>query len=261
MRTVQEGRIQVVGRDISRLCADELVEVRREIGFILQMHNLFDALSAYENVKMAAQLSDAPASEIRRRSTGILERLGLGRRMNYKPRHLSAGERQRVAIGRALVSRPRLILADEPTAALDRDSTMNVVELLKETTATDGTAVLMVTHDQRVIDVADRLVRMVDGRIMSDVMLHDATIWSPTGRRIASRGRNCHQSGFASMSREERHRSRELLAKAQRLRAMLEQVTTECDAEIVRARDLIEGAQALRGNPLLSGVDQTARLN
>jgi putative ABC transport system ATP-binding protein len=82
--------------------------------------------------------------------------------MNYKPRHLSAGERQRVAIGRALVNRPRLIVADEPTAALDRG-------LLKETTVTDGTAVLMVTHDQRIIDAADRLVQMVDGRITSDV--------------------------------------------------------------------------------------------
>jgi putative ABC transport system ATP-binding protein len=174
LRAVQEGRIRVVGRDLSHLGAGELVEVRREIGFIFQMHNLFDVLSAYENVKMAAQLGDAPAAEIRRRSTGILQRLGLGHRINYRPEHLSAGERQRVAIGRALVNRPRLILADEPTAALDRDSTMNVVELLKETTVTDSTAVLMVTHDQCIIDAADRLVHMVDGRIVSDVMLHDA---------------------------------------------------------------------------------------
>jgi putative ABC transport system ATP-binding protein len=173
LRTVQEGRVQVFGRDFSRLGAGELVELRRGIGFILQMHNLFDALSAYENVKMAAQLSDAPAAEIRRRSIGILERLGLVHRMNDKPRELSGGERQRVAIGRALVNRPRLILADEPTAALDRDSTTDVVELLKETMVTDSTAVLMVTHDQRIIDAADRLVHMVDGRIMADVMLQD----------------------------------------------------------------------------------------
>jgi putative ABC transport system ATP-binding protein len=174
LRTAHEGRIEVLGRDLSRLGGGELVEVRRDIGFIFQMHNLFDALSAYENVKMAVQLGDSPAAEMRRRGTGILERLGLGHRVDYKPRFLSGGERQRVAIGRALVNHPRLILADEPTAALDKDSTMNVISLLKQTTVEHGSAVMMVTHDHRIIDSADRLVHMVDGRIMSDVVLHDA---------------------------------------------------------------------------------------
>jgi putative ABC transport system ATP-binding protein len=111
---------------------------------------------------------------MRRRGTGILERLGLGHRIDYKPRFLSGGERQRVAIGRALVNHPRLVLADEPTAALDKDSTVNVINLLKQTTIEHGSAVMMVTHDHRIIDCADRLVHMVDGRIMSDVVLHDA---------------------------------------------------------------------------------------
>ena len=174
LRSVHEGRIEVLGRDLSRLGGGELVELRRDIGFIFQMHNLFDALSAYENVKMAAQLGDTPPAEMRRRGTGILERLGLGHRIDYKPRFLSGGERQRVAIGRALVNHPRLVLADEPTAALDKDSTMNVIGLLKQTTVEHGSAVMMVTHDHRIIDSADRLVHMVDGRIMSDVVLHDA---------------------------------------------------------------------------------------
>jgi putative ABC transport system ATP-binding protein len=174
LRSVHEGRVKVLGRDLSRLGAGDLVQVRRDIGFIFQMHNLFEALSAYENVKMAAQLGDAPTTELWRRGTGILQRLGLGHRIGYKPRFLSGGERQRVAVGRALVNRPRLILADEPTAALDRDATMNVIKLLKQTTVEDGAAVLMVTHDHRIIDSADRLVHMVDGRIMSDVVLHDA---------------------------------------------------------------------------------------
>jgi putative ABC transport system ATP-binding protein len=174
LRSVQEGRVEVLGRDLSRLGAGDLVEVRRDIGFIFQMHNLFDALSAYENVKMAAQLGDAPAGEVWRRGIGILQRLGLGDRVGYKPRFLSGGERQRVAIGRALVNHPRLILADEPTAALDRDATMNVIRLLKQTTIMHGAAVMMVTHDHRIIESADRLVHMVDGRIMSDVLLHDA---------------------------------------------------------------------------------------
>ncbi len=121
LRSVQEGRIEVLGRDLSHLAPHDLVAVRRGIGFVFQMHNLFDALTAYENVKMAMQLGHEPPSEMRRRGIGILERLGLGHRIDYKPRFLSGGERQRVAIARALVNRPRLILADEPTAALDRD--------------------------------------------------------------------------------------------------------------------------------------------
>ncbi len=174
LRSAQEGRIDVLGRDLSQLGGSELVEVRRDIGFIFQMHNLFDALSAYENVKMAAQLADGALGETRQRCAGILERLGLGHRIDHKPRFLSGGERQRVAIGRALVNHPRLILADEPTAALDKDSTMNVIHLLKQTTIDYGAAVMMVTHDHRIIDSADRLVHMVDGRIVSDVVLHDA---------------------------------------------------------------------------------------
>ena len=174
LRSVQEGRIAVLGRDLSRLGGSGLVDVRRDIGFIFQMHNLFDALSAYENVKMSAQLGGAQSGVVRQRCTDILERLGLGHRIDHKPRFLSGGERQRVAIGRALVNHPRLILADEPTAALDKDSTMNVINLLKQTTVEYGAAVMMVTHDHRIIDSADRLVHMVDGHIMSDVVLHDA---------------------------------------------------------------------------------------
>ncbi len=164
LRSVHEGRIEVLGRDLSELGGGDLVEVRRDIGFIFQMHNLFDALSAYENVKMAAQLGASSPSEMRQRCSGILERLGLGHRIDHKPRFLSGGERQRVAIGRALVNHPRLVLADEPTAALDKDSTMNVINLLKQQTVEHGAAVMMVTHDHRIIDSADRLVHMVDGQ-------------------------------------------------------------------------------------------------
>jgi putative ABC transport system ATP-binding protein len=174
LRSVQAGRVDVLGRNLSRLPPHGLVEVRRNIGFIFQMHNLFDALSAYENVKMAMQLGQAPPESMRRRGTEILERLGLGDRVDYKPRLLSGGERQRVAIARALVNDPRLVLADEPTAALDRDSTRKVIELLKAMTVEHNTAVIMVTHDYRIIEAADRLVHMVDGRIVSDVVLHDA---------------------------------------------------------------------------------------
>lgn len=173
LRSLQHGEIAVLGRDLARLGRREQAVVRRRIGFIFQTHNLFDALSAYENVKMAMQLAPLPPDEMRRRGVALLERLGLGHRTDHKPRALSTGESQRVAIARALVNRPRLILADEPTAALDRVSTLKVLDLFRETATADGTAILMVTHDPRVIERAHRLIQLVDGRIASDVILHD----------------------------------------------------------------------------------------
>jgi putative ABC transport system ATP-binding protein len=174
LRSLQHGEIEVLGRGVAGLSKAELVETRRNIGFIFQMHNLFDSLSAYENVKMAMQLGGCPAEAMRARGTAILARLGLAHRVDYVPKALSGGQRQRVAIARALVNRPRLILADEPTAALDKDSSRTVVDLLKELAAEDGSSIIMVTHDSRILDVADRIVNMVDGRIVSDVVLHDA---------------------------------------------------------------------------------------
>jgi putative ABC transport system ATP-binding protein len=175
LRSLQEGRIEVLGRDLAGLGAGELVRVRRDLGFIFQMHNLFESLTAYENVKMAVQLNGAGSTaDMRERAVGMLQRLGLGHRIDHKPHSLSGGQRQRVAIARALASRPKLVLADEPTAALDKDATHNVVSLFKEMTVEHNTAILMVTHDHRIIELADRLVHMVDGRIVSDIVLNDA---------------------------------------------------------------------------------------
>jgi putative ABC transport system ATP-binding protein len=175
LRSLQEGSVEVLGHDLARLRPNALVRVRRNIGFIFQMHNLFESLTAYENVKMAMQLNGHDSvSEMRERGVHMLERLGLGARINYKPHSLSGGQRQRVAIARALANHPRLVLADEPTAALDPDSTRNVVRLFKEMTEEYGTAIVMVTHDHRIIELADRLVHMVDGRIVSDIQLNDA---------------------------------------------------------------------------------------
>jgi putative ABC transport system ATP-binding protein len=176
LRSVQSGRIEVLGHDLSGLQTSELVAIRRNIGFIFQLHNLFDSLSALENVKMAMQLGGCPPAEMRRRGSEILERLGLGDRIDYKPRALSGGQRQRVAVARALVNRPKLILADEPTAALDKDSGRMVVNLLKELTTQEGCTVMMVTHDNRILELADRVVSMVDGTIKSDVVLRDAVM-------------------------------------------------------------------------------------
>jgi len=174
LRTLQQGRLELLGQDVTQLSAGELVLVRRQIGFIFQMHNLFDSLSAIENVRMALQLGPFPPAEIHGRAQEILEQLGLGHRVDYKPRSLSGGQRQRVAIARALANYHQLVLADEPTAALDMHATRNVVSRLKDMTVDAGTAILMVTHDHRIIELADRLVHMVDGRIVSDVVLSDA---------------------------------------------------------------------------------------
>ena len=176
LRKVQQGEVAVLGRPLSKLEQSELVTVRRDVGFIFQLHNLFESLSAYENVKMAMQLGSCPEAEMRQRGTEILTRLGLGHRIDYMPRALSGGQCQRVAIARALVNRPKLVLADEPTASLDKDSTGKVVELFQEMVTEDGCTIMMVTHDNRVLDAADRIVNMVDGRIVSDVFVREAAL-------------------------------------------------------------------------------------
>lgn len=174
LRSVQRGRIDVLGHDLSRLHAGDLVAVRREIGFIFQMHNLFESLTALENVMLAMKLGPCPADQREQVGRHMLERLGLGHRCSYKPRALSGGQRQRVAVARALVNEPKLVLADEPTAALDRDSSQVVAGFLKDLTVNHGRTVIMITHDSRLIDLADRVVNMVDGAIRSNVVLSEA---------------------------------------------------------------------------------------
>ena len=169
LRAVQEGSIRVGGRELSGLAADALLDYRRSLGFIFQHHNLFPALTALESVQMALDLLPLAPREKHERATQMLERIGLGERQGYKPEKLSGGQRQRVAIARALVHRPRLVLADEPTAALDKDTARGVLELMRELVREEGTTVLMVTHDTRLLHAADRIVHMVDGQIVSNV--------------------------------------------------------------------------------------------
>jgi putative ABC transport system ATP-binding protein len=171
LRTIQQGSVQVMGHEMCGLAPAELVKVRRNIGFIFQAHNLFPSLTAFQNVRMSLELHDCPPDEMRVRAEEMLKLLGLGHRIHYKPEALSGGQRQRVAIARALVSRPGLILADEPTAALDKQSGRDVVDLLKKFAAEQKTTILMVTHDNRILDAADRIVNMVDGNIISDVVV------------------------------------------------------------------------------------------
>jgi putative ABC transport system ATP-binding protein len=171
LRTIQQGSVQIMGREMSGLGPQELVDVRRDIGFIFQAHNLFPSLTAFQNVRMSLELHGIGADEMRERAEEMLKLLGLGHRIHYKPEALSGGQRQRVAIARALASRPSLILADEPTAALDKQSGRDVVDLLKKCAQEQKTTILMVTHDNRILDAADRIVNMVDGHIISDVVV------------------------------------------------------------------------------------------
>jgi putative ABC transport system ATP-binding protein len=166
---VQSGSIRLLGEELGGLDLHQQESVRRRIGFIFQAHNLFESLTARQNVDMAMELLDLPAGEKRARAAGALAELGLAERMDYKPRNLSGGQRQRVAIARALVNRPPLVLADEPTAALDKDTGRDVISLLQRLAAEAGTTVIIVTHDNRILDAADRIIHLTDGSVVSDV--------------------------------------------------------------------------------------------
>jgi putative ABC transport system ATP-binding protein len=166
LRRVQQGELFVLGQAMHQAHGDALVQVRRELGFIFQQHNLLDFLTAQQNVELMYQLHpEIPRRETADRAAAILTSVGLGHRLSYHPSQLSGGQRQRVAIARALASNPRLLLADEPTAALDSQSGREVVELLRRLASDQHCPVLMVTHDNRVLDIADRIIAMEDGRI------------------------------------------------------------------------------------------------
>lgn len=176
LRTVQEGSLQVMGRELADLTDRELVEVRRDIGFIFQAHNLFASLTALQNVRMALELKMSSRQKADERAAELLTALELGHRLDYKPDSLSGGQRQRVAVARALANRPQIILADEPTAALDEESGRKVVELLKKIAKEERATILIVTHDNRILDVADRIVNMVAGKVISDVVVSEASL-------------------------------------------------------------------------------------
>jgi putative ABC transport system ATP-binding protein len=162
--------LRVLGQELVGLNKTQLVQIRRNIGFIFQAHNLFLSLTAYQNVSMAIELTKDINGK-RQLAEKILTAVGLGDRVDYKPNALSGGQKQRVAIARALVNKPKLILADEPTAALDKKTGRDVVTLMQKLTKEEGCTVLMVTHDNRILDVADRIINLVDGRLESDESL------------------------------------------------------------------------------------------
>lgn len=168
------GIIEVDGENISHLSDRELSHLRREkIGFIFQSFNLLSALSAQENVEVVLNLAGKKDKEAHSRAGDLLNEFGLGGRLRFRPDQLSGGEKQRVSIARALANDPSLVLADEPTANLDSQRGHEVMELLRDVAKKRGKTVVIVSHDQRIKDIADRVVWLEDGQIIDMGIVHD----------------------------------------------------------------------------------------
>jgi putative ABC transport system ATP-binding protein len=158
--------------ELAGAAEDVLVQCRRRLGFIFQAHNLHDSLTAMQNVRMGLEVHGrAATAQWESAAAHLLGLLGLRERLNYLPGNLSGGQKQRVAVARALVGNPDIVFADEPTAALDKESALNVVTLLKRLGTERGTTTLMVTHDSKIMDLADRIITMDEGRIVQDSRL------------------------------------------------------------------------------------------
>ncbi len=161
-----EGQVHLAGNEITSLGESALADMRaRKIGFVFQAYNLLSALSVEENILFPARLVPGRLSEARKQSSALIKRLGLEHRKNAKPHQLSGGEKQRVAVARALINDPPLILADEPTGNLDSERGSEVAMLLHDIAREDKRAVVIVTHDQRIEDIADRVLWLEDGKI------------------------------------------------------------------------------------------------
>jgi putative ABC transport system ATP-binding protein len=161
------GVLEILGDDVTRYSPREQARFRREkVGFVFQRFHLFDALTAMENVRVAYDLLGAPKTEARRKSYELLSLVGLTEKADSRVTQLSMGQRQRVALARALAGDPELILADEPTASLDADSGFNAMRILKDLCQSLRKTVVVVTHDSRIFPMADRILKLADGRIV-----------------------------------------------------------------------------------------------
>ncbi|NJO41000.1 MAG: ABC transporter ATP-binding protein [Cyanobacteria bacterium CRU_2_1] len=167
--TPTDGGICLLGQDITRMSQSQLSKFRlKNIGFIFQEFNLFPALTALENVALALDVKGIKGRAAKREAMGLLEQVGLANKAKSLPRDLSGGQKQRVAIARALSGNPQIIMADEPTAALDSQSGHAVITLLRQLAKEENRTVVMVTHDPRIIDVADRVTYLEDGILQNN---------------------------------------------------------------------------------------------
>ena len=169
LRSAQSGSLRILGEELCGATPEQLVQARRHNGYIFQAHNLHKSLTAIQNVQMGLEVQGKfSRSQMRDRAAAMLEQVGLGDRLDYYPDKLSGGQKQRVAVARALVSHPAIVLADEPTAALDSKSGRDVVNLMQKLAQEQGSTILLVTHDRRILDVADRTIHMEDGRLVNN---------------------------------------------------------------------------------------------
>jgi len=234
LRSVEEGSLLVLNHELRGAGNRDLVRIRENIGFIFQAHNLLEALTARQNVQMALGVDDnISADEARNRSEDALRAVGLGNFFEAHPSKLSGGQRQRVAIARALVRHPKIILADEPTAALDRKTGREVVELIHTLAKQQGCAILMVTHDNRILDIADRVLTLEDGRMISFM----AGIAANTGLMLST---------FSHLQRKGELRRHVGGMSGKQFLDVLDQMTAEFD-QFLRVNDLgnQEAVQAL----------------
>lgn len=169
MLTPSSGTVRVGGQATTDASPEELARIRREhIGFIFQSYHLFPTLTALDNVRLALDVRGENSERTRQKSKEALARVGLALKMSSYPRELSGGEQQRVAIARAIVGNPSVVLADEPTAALDSENGRAIMTVLAEIAKDSGRGVLVVTHDPRIVPFADRIVRIEDGKIIGE---------------------------------------------------------------------------------------------
>ena len=179
LRPFLDGRVAVHGLDLGGAGIDALLDVRQRIGFVFQRHNLLKSLTVYENVESSLYvLAESDESTNRARAQAMLAAVGLGDRGDDYPEQMSGGQQQRVAIARALVRLPDLIIADEPTAALDAESGRLVMSVMRDLATRLGCVILIATHDERVFDIGDRRLHMEDGR------LHEVELMHGTGRAV-----------------------------------------------------------------------------
>ena len=163
-----EGECSVFGEDFAKMSGSRRTAFRgKNIGFVFQQFNLLPTLTAVENVAIPLLINFQSRAKAIRRAKEMLERVGIGEKINSFPRQMSGGQQQRVAIARALIHGPKLVVCDEPTSALDHATGERVLQMLKEIALQDGRALIVVTHDQRIFEYGDRIARMDDGRVVS----------------------------------------------------------------------------------------------
>jgi putative ABC transport system ATP-binding protein len=216
LRSAQDGSLRVLGEEIRGARPAVLNRVRKSIGYIFQAHNLLDALTASQNVQMSLLLQRGlSAREVRGRAEEMLSAVGLHDRAHAHPSELSGGQKQRVAIARALAARPKIILADEPTASLDKQSGRDVVDIMQGLAKRQGVTVLLVTHDNRILDVADRIIHLEDGRLQSFTNAVTANTQ--------------HMMDMLAQSYRKGELSREVKdLSVERFKAMLDRATADC---------------------------------